>query len=93
MEDLEGSELADRRLLVGEGDGLDVGFGRALMAPANERVDQVLGSFGERLDVSIGEVSHPAADLEAASLSSRRRTKRHPLNGAVDAKMGAAEGH
>ncbi len=63
------------------------------MTPANEEVDLIWSSFGERFDIAVVEVADPPGELQAQGFVSGAGAERDALNEAVNAKMNASEAH
>ena len=57
---------------------------RALATPLRQRLDGVLGTFGDHLDGAVGEVSSPPADTEALRFAAARRPVEDALHPTVD---------
>ena len=64
---------------------------RSVVAPANEQVDIVRGSFSNGFDVAVVEVANPPGDLHTQGLVAGTGAERDALYEAVNAKMNATE--
>jgi hypothetical protein len=65
---LDSKSVQAFRLFRDHLDALDVGPGRALVAPTHDLIDRILRSFEDRFHSPVGSVPNPSGEAEPASL-------------------------
>ena len=70
--------------LMGDPDICYPSPGRALMTPAYERIDSVVGALRHKFHVSVGPVHYPTVDSQSLSLLASRVAKENSLYTPLD---------